>query len=615
MGMLRLFLALSVLVHHTPKAPFHWLHASIAVMFFFMISGFYMTLVINEKYLKSDTPWIARFYLSRVFRIFPVYLAMLLFMIVWYFYTDTPNVFTANMGHGFSGQASLVFMNLFILGQDWHQLTAYSLASYDSNAYTSFIGSHIDSSYFKNTIMLIGQAWTLSIELIFYILAPFIVHSRRRIIIVLIASLLVRLVFWDMRETFNPFGWGYYFLPSTLCFFLMGSLGYYFYRKLIKWPLLENATIPVNLIVLGGTLYILLSGGYPVVSRATGYDTLPLWLFYCAFAFCLPFVFLLWKDSRIDRWLGEFSYPLYIVHGLIIGMMLGDVGLPEGTYSTQAIIIGTSLLVAWFACFAIETPFNKWRQRKIVTAASPAWSTGLRKPLAWTGAATVTACLYIAWLTSYTPKQAPPAILVKVESTLQYNIVNYDDRFYGVPFGTDIKWGGHNYEQTPGLIVATTQEEVSEAIHRKSGNTPAPVQGPTATLVKVELEYRYNIVNYANKFYGIQFGTAIEWGGPDYEKTPGLIIGDTQDAVSEAIHQKVAETTSGTPVPPAVLVKVEKAYRYNIVSYANKFYGVQFDTTVEWGGLNYEETPGLIIAKTQEAVMEAIARKVGAIAR
>ncbi|WP_157383945.1 hypothetical protein [Pseudomonas asplenii] len=100
-----------------------------------------------------------------------------------------------------------------------------------------------------------------------------------------------------------------------------------------------------------GTLYRLFSGGYPVVSRATGYDTLALWLFYCTFALCLPFVFLFWKDNRVDRWLGEFSYPLYIVHGFIIGLLLEKIGLPEGTYSTQAIIIGTSLLVCLVCLF------------------------------------------------------------------------------------------------------------------------------------------------------------------------------------------------------------------------------------------------------------------------
>ncbi|SDT02255.1 Peptidoglycan/LPS O-acetylase OafA/YrhL, contains acyltransferase and SGNH-hydrolase domains [Pseudomonas asplenii] len=536
MGMLRLFLALSVLVHHTPKAPFHWLHASIAVMFFFMISGFYMTLVINEKYIKSDTPWVTKFYLSRVFRIFPVYLAMLAFMIVWYIYTDTPSAFTDNLGHGFFGQLSLIFMNLFILGQDWHQLTSHSFAKGDINSYMSFISSHIDRSYFENSVMLIGQAWTLSVELIFYILAPFVVHSRRRIIILLLASLLVRAVFWNMRESFNPIGWGYYFLPATLCFFLMGSLGYYFYRQLIKWPALKNATLPINIIVLGGVFYILFSGGYPVIGSAAGYDTPALWMFYCVFALCLPFVFLLWKDNRIDRWLGEFSYPTYIVHGLIIGMMLKTFGLPAGTYSTQAIIIGTSLFIAWFACFAIETPFNQWRQRRIIAPLSPELTVRSRKPLAWSAAATVTVCLYIAWLTAYTPRQAPPPILVAVESAHRYNIVNYDEKFYGIPFGMPIKWGAPHYEQTQGLIIANTQKDVSEAIYKNVNKTPA-----LAILVKVEQEYRYNIVSYDDKFYGIPFGTPIEWGGLDYEQTPGLIIARTQQAVMDAITRKVSE--------------------------------------------------------------------------
>lgn len=51
MGLIRLFLALSVVVHHLgSERPFWWVHAGVAVILFYMVSGFYMALVLNEKY-------------------------------------------------------------------------------------------------------------------------------------------------------------------------------------------------------------------------------------------------------------------------------------------------------------------------------------------------------------------------------------------------------------------------------------------------------------------------------------------------------------------------------------------------------------------------------------
>ncbi|PTQ67909.1 acyltransferase [Pseudomonas sp. GV071] len=472
MGVLRLFLALSVVFHHIPQSPFHWLHGSVAVIGFFMVSGFYMTLVINEKYRMAEGPWITRFYLSRAFRIFPVYLAVVLAVVLWYFVSHTPSVFTANMGHGFWGQLSLVWMNLFIFGQDWHQLTAFSLAEHDVNGYTAFMAGHFGTAYFGNSMMLIGQAWTLAIELLFYLLAPFVVHSRRRIVVLFLASLLVRAAFRPLADTFNPLAWGYYFFPSVLCFFLMGSLAYYLYRHVNQRAWANKAALPVNLLLLSGVLYVMAVKGYPIIEKATGYDTVALWLRYGAFALCLPFVFLLWKNNRVDRWLGDFSYPVYIVHGLVIGLVLGKTGLAQGSYAAQITILTVSLLVAGFACVAIEVPFDRWRQRRFVAQVSSRQPLHPATPLKWVGAMTLAVCIYIGWLTMYSPLQAPPARLVKVEQVLRYNIVNYNDRFYGIAFGIPIEWGGPNYEATPGLIIAKTQEEVSDAIHKQAGSAP-----------------------------------------------------------------------------------------------------------------------------------------------
>ena len=58
MGTLRLLLALSVVHAHFSliESPF-FIQAGLAVIFFYMISGFYMTMIITEKYKLLGDGW------------------------------------------------------------------------------------------------------------------------------------------------------------------------------------------------------------------------------------------------------------------------------------------------------------------------------------------------------------------------------------------------------------------------------------------------------------------------------------------------------------------------------------------------------------------------------
>ena len=84
MGVFRFFLAYVVLISHCPVGELNrWFHPALAVQCFFIISGFYMQLLVSEKYAGQDpTKFYKDFYLSRIFRIFPVYWVILLITII-----------------------------------------------------------------------------------------------------------------------------------------------------------------------------------------------------------------------------------------------------------------------------------------------------------------------------------------------------------------------------------------------------------------------------------------------------------------------------------------------------------------------------------------------------
>ena len=79
MGFLRLFLAIAVVATHAGKIfGIPMVSGRTAVECFFVISGFYMCMVLEQKYLRLPTRQWLTFIGSRVLRLFPVYLVVLL---------------------------------------------------------------------------------------------------------------------------------------------------------------------------------------------------------------------------------------------------------------------------------------------------------------------------------------------------------------------------------------------------------------------------------------------------------------------------------------------------------------------------------------------------------
>jgi peptidoglycan/LPS O-acetylase OafA/YrhL len=80
----------------------------------------------------------------------------------------------------------------------------------------------------------------------------------------------------------------------------------------------------------------------------------------------MPFIFNLAKDSRFDRFLGNISYPIYIVHFLIIAIFEEYF---EEQYFEEEYPFFLLLLAVFSASLvvycAIEVPIDRWRQRRV----------------------------------------------------------------------------------------------------------------------------------------------------------------------------------------------------------------------------------------------------------
>jgi peptidoglycan/LPS O-acetylase OafA/YrhL len=465
MGLLRLFLALSVVIHHLPERSFAWLNAEVAVLIFFMISGFYMAMVLNERYSKLDA-WHWRFYLSRVGRLFPAYFAVLFFGLSWLAWTSSPTVFTSNFGLGYWRQSLLILTNVFIVGQDLFQTILMTVAYGKHNGISDSAIGLLGFDFFQNPFIIIGQSWSLADELVFYALAPFFVLKVRRILFVLVLSIGVRFFLQWQSLSFPPIVWGYWFFPSTISFFCLGNLGYFAYKKIACFSWGKTAGLLLWVVFLAWFVLRLKTGG--ILYEGTDYDSFNHWVFYIAIAICLPFLFLATKNNRFDRLLGELSYPLYLVHGFVIGILLSKGGMTPGSFSAEVIIIVCSVGIAGLIYIFIDGPVDRFRHSIEAAPIEP-----MLKRAAFVFSCIALIALAIGVRVQFLkpipplpadppgllgrPKTMPPTLLKVVG---KFNIVRFKGGYFAIPHGQAVDWVKDDVAGLPGVFVADSQDRI-----------------------------------------------------------------------------------------------------------------------------------------------------------
>ena len=329
MGVLRVLLALSVLSEHSsPIFGIHLIPGFIAVELFYVISGFYMGLILAEKYTGRDE-W-RTFYVNRVLRIYPIYFLVL---------AVTVTIILVLIFHGSP-------LPWFVVGySEWHNLNLptliavivpnFSLVGLDFLHFFHLTpnGSLVPSispppAFFDplaagRQFTVIPQAWTLGLEIQFYLLAPWIARWRTRYIAVLIAiCVILRMMFYAWGYKADP--WDDRFFPFELALFLAGLLLYRLYRMIgsVGLPRLHRAIVTGGWAATACCVLALLAFAAFAQNpefASLGYGPLVNWTFVLAVAGLLPFIFVATRGSRIDNIVGQYSYPMYISHYIFVG--------------------------------------------------------------------------------------------------------------------------------------------------------------------------------------------------------------------------------------------------------------------------------------------------------
>lgn len=275
-GLVRFLLASIVILYHLSGSIYI---GTMAVYCFFMLSGYWVTLMYEKKYSKFNQP-VSVFYISRILRLFPVYLFLsLLTIIVSAIYL--PGFFASLSAHnGAIGWLSYIF------------LLGYNLL----------------------TVKPIVPAWSLDIELQFYIMLPVLFYlsksklNRAVLLAVFAMSSILLLVFFPgivVSETVIPY----------LTYFFIGVI---IFKNEIRFSRRSEIFFNCLLILILAIHYILSGTGfYKSLKADPHYES---YFNQLISLFTIPLLCncVHNKSHKLDRILGEMSYVLYLTHWLVI---------------------------------------------------------------------------------------------------------------------------------------------------------------------------------------------------------------------------------------------------------------------------------------------------------
>lgn len=329
---LRFFAAWLVVVHHFSNfatLPYLWRYTGFGatgVTFFFVLSGF----VLTWSFVPTDTA--PRFYWRRFARIWPLHVVTtLLALPVFYSWRDVPYDWTA------------IGLSFVLLHAWWPTATTY------------FAGN--------------PASWSLSCELFFYALHPFIVRRALALkavglsvaTVLVLASVFVVTRWSPDWWSDRIVGWLLYISPL----FRVGEflLGVVLAAAMKRGYRLRFGVIPSAVLVAGWfhLEYVVapdyLSTGLRILISQATYVVLPV-LYASVIAAAAQLDFdgaRSWLRARPMVLLGQWSYALYLVHATIIYALIEAIGVRSYQPVPNLVWLGTVTLLAVGASAVLYT--------------------------------------------------------------------------------------------------------------------------------------------------------------------------------------------------------------------------------------------------------------------
>jgi len=344
LGLIRVFLALCVLVVHAGFQPV-FPNSQFAVELFFVISGFYMALVLNTKYLAGQT---LRFYVARYLRLYPTYIVVLFVVVAFIWpidnvYSQAPVAFVLTMISAFS----MVGMEV----THWFGLAADGSGQI---AIISDVNHPGPLSSFASTYHM-QHMWSVGVEVSFYALAPLFLRRRSTTFAILLLSFGAFVLFGLQLQQWNPL-----MVRSAvgfLWYFAAGGAAYHVYVAMKERLPHSSGSAWAGLLFLAGAVTIV-----AIHQSAKMYLNIPYVVLESVlippFAVLMVLAFDATKNSSFDRTIGELSYGMYVVHWPIVSIVLAA---HRGDVRYLPLMVIATVLAASLLHFLIERPVDRYR--------------------------------------------------------------------------------------------------------------------------------------------------------------------------------------------------------------------------------------------------------------
>lgn len=281
-GIFRYCLALMVVLAHLWPSLTNWT-GIYGVFGFYIMSGYLMTFVLTNVYVYS-LDGLKRFFINRILRIYPLYIIFLLLsVVVIYFLPEISRQINPRM------------------------LLPTTLVDWVRN----FV---IFNLTFENKTRLVPPAWSLNVELFFYIVMALILARKQSLVYIwFFSSLMYTLYLIYFDATFND---RYFPIFAASLPFSMGSSLYFIYPKIKQFFKVKSSFfIALFITILLNLFHIIFA---PLIWPDERFEGLYATLFINAILiiflinlkeFNIPVIV-----KKIDKFLGNLAYPLFLCH-------------------------------------------------------------------------------------------------------------------------------------------------------------------------------------------------------------------------------------------------------------------------------------------------------------
>jgi peptidoglycan/LPS O-acetylase OafA/YrhL len=330
-GAYRTFLALLVVALHLGGVPSI---GGYAVFGFYSLSGYLMTFIMLRNY-GYTAGGRYKYTFNRLLRIFPMYWISLLLSILIIFWIGEEKSSAYHIGIYLPGTITEILKNAFLLFP------------------------------MRELPRLTPPAWALTVEIFFYILIGLGLSKNKKIVIFwFFLSCLYHLV-----ALILGIGWEhrYFTIPAASLPFSTGALIFHYKDKcqLLLKRQSDNNHLPflICFIIIANWYAGLVLDDSKGVFFYSNYLLCSLMIIALADRTSLPFM-----SKKLDNWLGDFSYPIYLLHyqvGLVIisTLALFEIMLLRPSIELMLITLPFLFLFSWLFTITIEKPIEAIRKK------------------------------------------------------------------------------------------------------------------------------------------------------------------------------------------------------------------------------------------------------------